>query len=270
MHRHRSHDVVALDVMPLATEHMAALDLFARQWPAGSRVEVAAPAGGDSPLVLVDGVPWVDGRPDTRRTARTSVREVVAASDGVERRYRVAASGFWQVHREAPALLLDAVSQALGETDLENASVFDLYAGAGLFTPLLADRVGPRGRVLAVEGDHRAATDARRNAHDLEQVELAEGDVGFALETAPVVRARAVVLDPPRVGAGASVVRQIAALRPEVVIYVACDPAALARDIATFATQGYRLDAVRAFDLFPMTSHVECVALLVKSDSGLR
>ena len=69
-----------------------------------------------------------------------------------------------------------------------------------------------------------------------------------------------VVLDPPRSGAGADVVAAIAAAAPRVVVYVACDPAALARDVATFATAGYRLDALRAFDLFPMTHHVECVA----------
>jgi tRNA/tmRNA/rRNA uracil-C5-methylase (TrmA/RlmC/RlmD family) len=177
----------------------------------------------------------------------------------------VTAGGFWQVHREAPRLLLDAVAAALQETELEGASVFDLYSGAGLFTPLLAGLVGGGGRVLAVEGDRRAATDARRNAHDLPQVELAAGDVEHALATAPVDRAAAVVLDPPRVGAGSTVVGQIATLRPDVVVYVACDPAALARDVATFTSHGYRLDYLRAFDLFPMTHHVECVARLVRS-----
>ncbi len=79
-----------------------------------------------------------------------------------------------------------------------------------------------------------------------------------------------VVLDPPREGARRKVVAQIADRAPRAVAYVACDPAALARDVAFFAEQGYRLEALRAFDLFPMTSHVECVAHLVKSDSGLR
>jgi tRNA/tmRNA/rRNA uracil-C5-methylase (TrmA/RlmC/RlmD family) len=71
-----------------------------------------------------------------------------------------------------------------------------------------------------------------------------------------------VVLDPPREGAKSAVVKQIAARRPRVVAYVACDPAALARDLATFAGHGYRLTGLRAFDLFPMTHHVECVAIL--------
>jgi tRNA/tmRNA/rRNA uracil-C5-methylase (TrmA/RlmC/RlmD family) len=71
------------------------------------------------------------------------------------------------------------------------------------------------------------------------------------------------VLDPPRSGAGARVVREIAAARPRAVAYVACDPASLARDVATFRTLGWRLAELRAFDCFPMTHHVECVALLL-------
>ena len=71
-----------------------------------------------------------------------------------------------------------------------------------------------------------------------------------------------VVLDPPRVGAKRQVVRADHGARPRAVAYVACDPAALARDVAYFAEHGYTLDRPRAFDLFPMTHHVECVALL--------
>jgi tRNA/tmRNA/rRNA uracil-C5-methylase (TrmA/RlmC/RlmD family) len=79
-----------------------------------------------------------------------------------------------------------------------------------------------------------------------------------------------VVLDPPREGARRRVVEQVAARRPRAAAYVACDPAALARDVAIFAECGYRLAALRAFDLFPMTHHVECVALLTRTGSDLR
>ena len=71
-----------------------------------------------------------------------------------------------------------------------------------------------------------------------------------------------VVLDPPREGAKRAVVEQVVDRRPRAVAYVACDPAALGRDVAIFAEHGYELTAIRAFDLFPMTHHVECVALL--------
>jgi tRNA/tmRNA/rRNA uracil-C5-methylase (TrmA/RlmC/RlmD family) len=74
------------------------------------------------------------------------------------------------------------------------------------------------------------------------------------------ITADLVVLDPPRTGAGRNVCRFLAALRPRSIGYVACDPAALARDTAYLASTGYRLTSLRAFDAFPMTHHVECIA----------
>lgn len=267
MRRVRSHDVVALTDMPLATDEIAALEMFGQRWPGGSRIEVAAPGDGGRSVVLVDGAPWSGGRADTRANARASVREVVRAG-AREYAYRVAASGFWQAHREAPGVLVGAVLEAMGPdgaAGLDGARVVDLYAGAGLFTVPLADAVGTSGRVVAVEGDARAVRDARRNVHDAPGVTLLEGDVAAALG-GPVAdevgRPDVVVLDPPRTGAGDGVVDRIAGLGPGRVVYVACDPAALGRDVAYFARGGYALESVRAFDLFPMTHHVECVAVL--------
>jgi tRNA/tmRNA/rRNA uracil-C5-methylase (TrmA/RlmC/RlmD family) len=125
-----------------------------------------------------------------------------------------------------------------------------------------------------VESDARAVKDARRSLHDLAQVRFEVGSVERVLpqlvgstENPGPLRdgADIVVLDPPRSGAGRAVIEQIAALSPRVIVYVACDPAALARDVATAAAAGYRLAQLRAFDLFPMTHHVECVATLVPS-----
>ncbi|WP_350227752.1 class I SAM-dependent RNA methyltransferase [Paraoerskovia sediminicola] len=212
-------------------------------------------------MLLVDGVPWRGG-PDKRPNARRSVTEHVAAG-GRTHAYRVAAQGFWQVHREAPGLLAGAVLDAAG--DLDGATVLDLYSGAGLFTSPLAHAVGESGRVVAIEGDEGAVRNARRNAHGLDRVELHHGSVASVLargEHAASSGADVVVLDPPRAGAGKKVVAGIAALAPRRVVYVACDPAALARDVKYFGARGYGLASVRAFDLFPMTHHVECVAVL--------
>lgn len=260
MHRYRTHDVVPLGRMPLAVPAIEDMALLSRRWPARTRLTAVAPASGDRPLLLVDGVPWSSGRPDTRPTARTSVRERVHARGG-EYTWRVAGAGFWQVHREAPGVLVGAVLDAVG--DREGATVVDLYSGAGLLTVPLADVVGERGRVVAVEGDARAGRDARRAVHGRPQVELRQGPVDRVLAgLAEDARADVVVLDPPRVGAGRAVVDHVARLAPGHVVYVACDPAALARDVAYLAGHGYRLRDVRAFDLFPMTHHVECVAVL--------
>lgn len=259
MHRARSHEIAALTDMPLAVEGIADLGLLHRRWPAGARITAVAPVGGDRPLVLVDGVPWTERGPDTRPNARTSVREV-AYVGGDSLTWRVAASGFWQVHRDAPTVLAEAVLSAASVC--AGSTVVDLYAGAGLFTLPLARAVGESGRVVAVEGDALALRDARRNLHAHPQAELHLGGVREVLDAGAVGAADLVVLDPPRVGAGRAVIDGIAALEPDRVVYVACDPAALARDLAYLAGHGYGLAGLRAFDLFPMTHHVECLAVI--------
>jgi tRNA/tmRNA/rRNA uracil-C5-methylase (TrmA/RlmC/RlmD family) len=127
--------------------------------------------------------------------------------------------------------------------------------------------VGENGAVVAVEGDAGAVRDARRNAHGLDQVRLLAGDVAEVLAGDEQVPARAgvVVLDPPRAGAKRDVVAAIAERDPERVVYVACDPAALARDVGYFAEAGYGLTSLRAFDLFPHTHHVEALAVLERA-----
>lgn len=263
MRRFRSHTLVPVESMPLMSDAIAELDLLARRWRAGSRIEAVAPAAGDEPVVLVDGQPYDlrRGRVDPRPNARSVVREEVTVGDRTWQ-YRVAATGFWQVHREAPAALTAAVLDALG--DVQGATVLDLFSGAGLFTLPIADAVGEDGAVVAVEGDARAVRDARRNAHDRGNVELLEGDVAQVLAVNEGAPADAVVLDPPRVGAGKDVVRSIGALDVRRVVYVACDPAALARDVAYLAQEGFALDDVQGYDLFPMTHHVEAVAVLTR------
>ena len=262
----RSHDVHALADMPLASDAIAGLGLFARTWRPGTHLEAIAPAGGQAPMVLVDGIPFVGGSADTRPNARTSVREALSLA-GRDYVYRVTADGFWQVHRAAPAVLTGAVLAGLG--DIDGATVLDLYSGAGLFTLPLADAVGTTGEVVSVEGDPRAVHDARRNSHDRSNIELHHGDVARVLAgtldaDSDVIHADLVVLDPPRAGAGRKVVASIAELRPERIVYAACDPAALARDVAYLAEAGYGLTGLRAFDLFPMTHHVECVAVFAR------
>lgn len=180
---------------------------------------------------------------------------------------RVAADGFWQVHPGAPRVLVETVLGMLAPRPGERA--LDLYAGVGLFAVFLAEAVGERGRLLAVEGDRRATELARENLAAYRWAEAVPGRVDRVLHRRRG-RSDVVVLDPPRTGAKRVVVDAVVARRPRAVAYVACDPAALARDLAYFAGHGYVLRDLRAFDLFPMTHHVECVALLTKTGSDLR
>ena len=272
--RHRSHDVQVVDDCLIASPGVRALGLPDEHWPGVSAVEAVVPAEGEDSLVLVTParpgrrprLPRVDGAASVavagpegaeRLRGRTWVSEHVELPGG-GRDFRVTGSGFWQVHPGAARTLTAAVHEALAPRPGERA--LDLYAGAGLFAASLAQQVGADGSVLAVEGDARSVKDARRNLHDLPQVAVRQDRVDGRLGGAEA--ADVVVLDPPRTGARRAVVEAVAALGPRAVAYVACDPAALARDVAYFAAVGYVLRSVRAFDIFPQTSHVECVALL--------
>jgi tRNA/tmRNA/rRNA uracil-C5-methylase (TrmA/RlmC/RlmD family) len=187
------------------------------------------------------------------------VTETVTTSHGT-RTYDVAADGFWQPHVEAPRVLVETVLELARPRAGER--VLDLYSGVGLFSAFLAGAVGPEGSVTAVEGDHTASRHSRRNLADLPVARTIGATVEEAFRRG-LGPADLVVLDPPRVGAKRAVVKEVAALHPRAVVYVACDPAALARDLGYFAEHGYRLGELRAFDLFPMTHHVECVAVVV-------
>ena len=178
------------------------------------------------------------------------------------RQFAVAADGFWQVHPAAAEAYVDAVRDFL--PPVTGGVAWDLYGGVGLFAAFLADAVGRTGSVVTVELDRTASALAAANLADLPQVWHQSGMVEKVIGTLPS-RADVVVLDPPRTGAGKKVCGAIAARSPEVIIYVACDPAALGRDTGLLAGLGYRLDRLRAFDAFPQTHHVECIARFVRS-----
>jgi tRNA/tmRNA/rRNA uracil-C5-methylase (TrmA/RlmC/RlmD family) len=179
------------------------------------------------------------------------------------RDFAVAADGFWQPHLHAAQTLARAVQDALDGLDLAGRTAWDLYGGVGLFAEVLCRAVGPDGTVMSVESDQRAGELAAANLAMHPQATVVVGKVEYALEQlGPAVDV--VVLDPPRTGAGPELCTAIAAREPEVIVYVACDPAALGRDTAALAGAGYRLDGLRAFDAFPQTHHVECVARYVR------
>jgi tRNA/tmRNA/rRNA uracil-C5-methylase (TrmA/RlmC/RlmD family) len=194
----------------------------------------------------------------TQLRGRTWVQETAAGHE-----YRVTGDGFWQIHRDAPDTLVGAVTGFLHDGGYLDAGsvVADLYAGAGLFTAPLADAVGVTGSVLSVEGAAGASRDARKNLHGAAQVEIVQGKVERVLRQAPR-NFDALVLDPPRAGAGKAVVNQLAAAGPRAIAYVSCDPASFARDVGYFQQAGWGLSGLRAFDLYPHTHHMETVALL--------
>ena len=281
MHAHRSDQIIPVREMPLASDGINGLRLWDIDLQGIERVEVAAPSNGSRPLVLLAPAPGTKPKRLSAIAAqladdvsvatfdplsgdvgplrgRTWVQESAAGHD-----YRVTGAGFWQIHRDAPGTLVGAVTKFLHDGGFLAAGsvVADLYAGAGLFTAPLADVVGQTGSVLSVEGAPGTSRDARKNLHEAPQVEIVQGRVERVLRQKPR-NFDAVVLDPPRAGAGKAVVSQLVGAGPRAVAYVSCDPASFARDVGYFQQAGWSLAGLRAFDLYPHTHHLETVALL--------
>jgi tRNA/tmRNA/rRNA uracil-C5-methylase (TrmA/RlmC/RlmD family) len=241
---HRSHTVVTAGQCPQLHPGLAPLGLFDRTWPVGTRVGFVAPSVGEA-LAFDVAVP--PGEP------------IEEESGG--RTWAVAADGFWQVHPGAAQALVTQVRRLLAPQAGER--LFDLYAGVGLFGLSLAAAPDGQLQVTLVEGDRRACELAEINRGQQPATIVRANVERWAARPGALQEADLVVLDPPRTGAGAAVTGAIAAAGPRAVAYVACDPVALARDVATFAKGGYALREIVALDLFPTTHHVECVALLV-------
>ena len=211
------------------------------------------------------------GGPGGNRTVRGHSHLLQRAA---ERAWRVSATGFWQVHPAAADTLARAVLDALRPQPGDTA--LDLYCGAGLFTGVLAEAVGRDGTVVGVESGSAAVRDARRNLRQTPWASVYQGDAGEVIARRGLPLTRLAVLDPPRAGAARDVIEYLArrvrvpapggsdgAAGERRIAYVSCDPATLARDIAIFAAHGWHLENLRAFDAFPMTHHVECLATLV-------
>lgn len=279
LRRHRSHDVVPIDRCRIATPGVTGAAVTARTWTDTDAVDVTETSFGEVVVTVL---------PADAARERRIVEHVSAA--GLDADLALDARGFWQVHPGAADLFLETVLAMLDPQPGERA--LDLYAGVGLFAVALAERVGPLGQVVLAESDGRATAYARENLADHRQALVLDGRVddlfGVPRHERSGGRSRTrrrprrparspllphtadlVVLDPPRIGAGADVVRATAALHPRAIAYVACDPAALARDTATFLESGYALAGLRCFDAFPMTHHVESVARFVPSGSPL-
>ncbi|MCC9739010.1 class I SAM-dependent RNA methyltransferase [Streptomyces sp. MNU89] len=280
LRKHRSHEVQPVDHCLIAAPGVSELGVEKREWPQIAGVEAIAATGSNDRQVIL--TPRPGGRlPIVELDRPVSVMRVEERDGGVHRvhgrpfvreraagrTWRVGSGGFWQVHPKAADLLVEAVMQGLMPRKGEMA--LDLYCGVGLFAGAIAERVGEAGAVLGIESGKRAVEDARHNLADLDRVRIEQGKVEQVLPKTGITEADLIVLDPPRAGAGRQTVARIAALGARRVVYVACDPAALARDLAYFREGGYKPRKLRTFDLFPMTHHVECVAVLEPAAKGV-
>ena len=236
----RSHDVIALQGCPLATASINDSEALHQPWAAVSSVRVA---DADSGLAVV---------PD-------GANPITVTQQVGEHRFEVLSSGFWQVHRNAPTVFTSLARDLLEPKSGE--FLLDLYGGVGLFAGVLGPLLGAGGKTIVVEGDRAAARLAKRNLRALQHVEIHPDRVDQWLRQTRITRVDLVVMDPPRSGAGKAVIDGVLRMRPRRVLYVACDPASLARDVAFARDCDYRLTDLRAVDAFPHTAHVETFAL---------
>jgi tRNA/tmRNA/rRNA uracil-C5-methylase (TrmA/RlmC/RlmD family) len=285
---HRSHEVV--DVGDCLIAHPSIRELGIPELPWQGAESVEAITSGAERAVIVTPRASSSGRREKPEGMTTVAAEAVLSRAGrrltpvrgrpylrqraAGRDWRLSAGTFWQVHPAAADTLTAAVLAVLepepGDT------VLDLYCGAGLFAGAVAPLVGPQGAVVGIESDEAAVRDARHNLRDTPWARVHRGDVAGVLrhgwpdgagspgEHRGLPPARLVIADPPRAGLARSVVDDLSSGDAERFAYVSCDPATLARDLGLLLARGWRLAGLRAFDAFPMTHHVECVASLAR------
>ncbi len=247
----RSHKIIPVDDCRILVPEMRYSELAQRGAKGEQRIEISYSNTGERTIA----------------TANVRDESPLRLSDGPEishynvggNSFEVSQKSFWQSHKDAPRILTEAV---LAFAQLrEGDHVLDLYGGVGLFAASFLTAIGESGSVDIVEGSKSATADAARNFAGKTNVQIHTGDVARLITRFSV--ADVIVLDPPREGAGKDVAAHCAQLKPRSIIYVACDPAALARDTGYLRDAGYQLETMRAFDLFPMTHHIESVAKFV-------
>ena len=272
----RSHDIHAVGSNPLAHPVIQGLGIGVWKAPSGVvAVDVAAPSGS-SPAIIVRaekelsleelnlpaGCDKASVLLTTRKATTTlrgddTVREIVG--DDI---FTLYAGGFWQVHVDAPRLLTGAVGQALDAR--EGECVWDLYAGAGLFSVPAARAVGAEGELVSVEGAERASADAASNLAAYPQARTVSADVRDFLARSTEGADR-VVMDPPRAGVGEAAMARLAELTRTRMVYVSCEPSTLARDLRVAEHEGWAITDFQVFDLYPHTHHMECVVKLERA-----
>jgi SAM-dependent methyltransferases related to tRNA (uracil-5-)-methyltransferase len=249
-YRERTHEVVPVKSLPLANTEINDLGIHLKNWQDVKRIEISTASTG--------GVQWfIDKKVK-------GDKKLVERAMG--RSFRISTGGFWQVHRGAAELLAQEVVQMSEGLD-PAANNLDLYGGVGLFSGALATKYGKTLNITTVESSKVATADATANLVDLGKHRAVsapvEGFLKAQIKQSLELSGATVVLDPPRAGAGKAVIDQLLFLRPAKIIYVACDPVSLSRDLKILIAGGYQLEDTKAFDLFPHTHHFETIACLV-------
>jgi len=226
--------------------------LACTEWPPGAHLHVVIDDDGQRHVVHT-----------ARQGRRTSTEVVEGNFHGVQRAgrhtWQVPVTAFWQAHCDAARTYSELVSD--WAQPAPGMAAWDLYGGVGVFAAVLGDAVGESGQVMSVDSSRAASRAARATLAELAQVSVITDSVRRAL-TAQRRGADVAVLDPPRAGAGREVIDLLAAAEVPRIVHIGCEAASFARDIGLYRRHGYVVNQISAFDSFPLTHHIECVALL--------
>ena len=248
----RSHRVIPTTTLPLAHPDIQAMAAHLSSWPGEKGLHLGRSSTGGQWLMMAGDTP----APVTEQVGNHT--------------FHLNTEVFWQVHESAAEVLSHAALDAVDWDNWdEGAANHDLYGGVGLFAAVLAERGGLGSHITSVESHEKASGFAEGNLAGFENASVVTSDVmaylrsqvkGLSASSADRFSRATILLDPPRSGAGKSVIESLVALAPQQLVYVACDPVAFARDQKLLSAAGYGLTSLQAFDLFPHTHHIEMVA----------
>lgn len=297
MRKRGSHDLLPLNTMPLASRRLLNLaqeqGWWSQTFQPGDHIRISVPEprpGQESSVGQTPGQEagvqqsasqtgnfgfLVNGKVVSGRrnlTEKVVVTLPFIQNSPLDLSYTVDAEGFWQVHRMAPQILVsEAVQRMFSAGGKDSSLIWDLYSGSGLFT-LAAATAFPQARILSVEGAPVAVKNARENsaAAGLDTITSQEGDVYKTLKNlsdTTLTHPQIILLDPPRSGAGRKICNLLSSFQAETIIYISCNPASLARDISYLRQGGYELTSIHAYDIYPLTHHVETICLMSRHNT---
>jgi len=245
---HKSNKVIEIDECLIAVNKINKSEVFNKNWDSPDRLSMSVSSENEL---------------NVSRLGKTILGSDKLKETVDDNTYVISPKSFWQSHKNAPKLLLQQVIKyadiKLGDT------VCDLYGGAGLFTAPIAKLTGDSGKTHLIERDNNCIKDAKKMFQSNKNIIIHHGKVEQKL--GKIKKIDIIILDPPRNGAGRQVIHQIIDKKPKSIVYVSCDPASLARDIKILIKNNYLLDNILGLDLFPMTHHIECIALLIRKNN---
>jgi 23S rRNA (uracil1939-C5)-methyltransferase len=248
--RRDSHEVIDIPACPILTPGMTStLDYLRSTLPWGAF---------SSETPEIEAVSGESGRISTwSRELDEPAAEI--SIDIAGETYFYSAETFFQANRFVIEKLIET---AIG--DAEGKAAVDLYCGVGLFSLPLARRFN---KVIGIEESTAAIALAKKNAANagLENIDFRNRAVAGSIAKNQMKRPQFILIDPPRAGTEKEVIEKLAALRPERISYVSCEPSILARDLRTLLDSGYAIGSITALDMFPQTHHVETVVHLTRS-----